>query len=287
VAAARPYYLGLRVNAEQGEGIDLAHRFHIFGYPTMVVVNRNGEEIDRIIGYLPPKEMAAELDRIRLDRNTVADYQRRLKETPNDLSLWRALALKYDDRRDLNSALEVWETIVELTDSAAEDSLYLEADYQISYIKSRLSDSLAELESYLARHPDGPYTAEAYNTLLREYRMRQDVSGELNTYSRYLAYVERLGKADPSLLNRYAWRMAELEQNLTDALEKARLAVALIPEDDSRTRAMIKDTEAEVLWKLGRTEEAVQVIEECIALQPEDEYYQNQKAKFLGDTRQP
>jgi len=40
------------------------------------------------------------------------------------------------------------------------------------------------------------------------------------------------------------------------------------------------DTEAEVLWKLGKYGKAINVIDKCILLQPEDDYYQTQKEKF-------
>ena len=86
--------------------------------------------------------------------------------------------------------------------------------------------------------------------------------------------------ASSGLLNSYAWRMTELELNLEDALTKIRRAVDLAREEGAETLAQLWDTEAEVLWKLGHVEEAVMLIERCITLQPDDSYYQEQKAKF-------
>ena len=75
--------------------------------------------------------------------------------------------------------------------------------------------------------------------------------------------------------------MTQLEQNLEDALIKIRQAVELVIDESADTRAGLIDTEAEVLWKLGRIEEAVAVINKCIDLQPEDNYFKEQKEKFL------
>ncbi len=86
------------------------------------------------------------------------------------------------------------------------------------------------------------------------------------------------------MLNSYAWRMAEIEMNLRDALEKAERAVSMVQSSEKSTQAQIMDTQAEVLWKLGRTEEALQIIEACIELQPDDEYFRKQKEKFQGET---
>ena len=49
---------------------------------------------------------------------------------------------------------------------------------------------------------------------------------------------------------------------------------------DAQRKAQILDTKAEILWKLKRTDEAVQTIEKAIQLQPNDDYLVGQKAKF-------
>jgi len=79
-----------------------------------------------------------------------------------------------------------------------------------------------------------------------------------------------------SLLNSFAWRMTEIGQLLPEALEKVNYALE-IKED-----LKIMDTKAEVLWKLGRVDEAIEVINECIQGNPEYQHYQDQKAKFLA-----
>jgi tetratricopeptide (TPR) repeat protein len=96
-----------------------------------------------------------------------------------------------------------------------------------------------------------------------------------------------VNKETPGFLNGYAWRMTQLELNLSNALERIDQAIGMFDENyDNKDRAQIKDTRAEVLWKLNRIDDAVAEIDECIVLQPEDNYYQEQKAKFLK-TKQP
>ena len=77
--------------------------------------------------------------------------------------------------------------------------------------------------------------------------------------------------------------MTQLELNLENALERVSQGIDLFTEEDNpREIAQIMDTKAEVLWKLDRIDDAVLVMDECIGLQPEDEYYKEQKAKFLA-----
>ena len=75
--------------------------------------------------------------------------------------------------------------------------------------------------------------------------------------------------------------MSELEINLDDALKKTQLAVQL-SNDNIGTKANILDTEAEILWKLGRVDEAIQTIEKAILINPDYEYFIGQKNKFLN-----
>ena len=70
--------------------------------------------------------------------------------------------------------------------------------------------------------------------------------------------------------------MTELEKNLDIALEKINLALTY-GED-----IKMLDTKAELLWKTGMTNEAVQIIDKCIKLDPDKKYYKDQKNKFLG-----
>jgi len=86
---------------------------------------------------------------------------------------------------------------------------------------------------------------------------------------------------DAKVLNSYSWRMTELEVNLEDALEKVRQAIFLTNKEP-HIQANILDTEAEVLWKLGRFNEAIKVIERAIAIDSKNQYFKDQKRKFLN-----
>jgi len=74
--------------------------------------------------------------------------------------------------------------------------------------------------------------------------------------------------------------MTELNTNLELALEKINLSLGII-DNNNKDRAMILDTKAEIYWKLGKINDAILIINDSIALDPDNEYYQNQKNKFL------
>lgn len=82
---------------------------------------------------------------------------------------------------------------------------------------------------------------------------------------------------DPQVLNYYAWTLAERDMQLDRAEEMARLALQLTPDDHN-----IIDTLAEVLFRLGRVDEAIEWETKALELDPESTYYMEQIARFRG-----
>jgi thioredoxin-related protein len=75
--------VSLRRNAET-DGVDLASRFDVVSYPTMVFLDPAGNEMDRILGYLPPDEFLNRVERIHTG-DTFLACLRQLEEDPGDL----------------------------------------------------------------------------------------------------------------------------------------------------------------------------------------------------------
>ena len=108
--------------------------------------------------------------------------------------------------------------------------------------------------------------------------MKED---ELKVYAQMVSNFP----ADAGILNSYAWRMAEIETNLEDALIKAKRAVELSA-DNPNSQANIIDTEAEVLWKLNRFDEAINTIEKSIMIDGDNQYFKDQKEKFIQSKKE-
>ena len=108
------------------------------------------------------------------------------------------------------------------------------------------------------------------------YANTEQKDKELKTYKEMLSMFPD----DPTALNSYAWRMAEIEMNLEEALIKVKKAVQLSAGDPNQQSNII-DTEAEVLWKMKRFDEAIEAIEKAIIIKPENQYFKDQKEKFL------
>lgn len=49
------HFINVAVDGEEGEGIQLARKYRIRGYPTLIYLNSNGEIISKITGYRDPQ----------------------------------------------------------------------------------------------------------------------------------------------------------------------------------------------------------------------------------------
>jgi len=255
----------------------LVKQFKIPGYPTLVFFNATGQEIDRIIGYRPAPEFLQELERIAKNQGTIDYYTNLLtKEKGND-SLMVQLAKKWEERGDETQAFKYWKMVLDKGD--AYDEL---ARYKIAKHQATMKKSPAPLNKFIRDYAANKYRGEAMRDLVKYYRTNRDTLSEANTYRELIQYLSSKGELTASDLNGFAWRMTQLEKFLEEALAKAKQAVAMVTDEDAQTRAQIMDTEAEVLWKLGRNAEAIEVMEQCIKLQPDDDYYKQQKKKFEG-----
>ncbi len=52
-------YINLSFDGEEGEGVMLAQKYQITGYPTLIILNPDGSVVKMATGFLPPDEFLA------------------------------------------------------------------------------------------------------------------------------------------------------------------------------------------------------------------------------------
>jgi len=187
--------------------------------------------------------------------------------------------MKYEDRQETDKAVEFYSILIkDYPDPSSE--YYLQGTFFLASYEFNNGNENA-LKDYVAGNPDSPFHFDAYRKMVFHYADTEQREKELTTYREMLSIFPD----DPDALNAYAWRMAEIENNLEDALLKARKAVVLTS-DKPLKQANIIDTEAEVLWKMGRYDEAIDAIERAISIEPENQYFKDQKEKFIESIKE-
>jgi membrane associated rhomboid family serine protease len=110
-----------------------------------------------------------------------------------------------------------------------------------------------------------------------------DVFADGNATARYAARKSRLPGISPVELNDYAWMIATAPEVAQDELEAALLLAERAVMETVRSEPTILDTLAEVQFGLGRDADAISTIDEAIALEPDDNYYREQRRRFTGE----
>ena len=99
-------------------------------------------------------------------------------------------------------------------------------------------------------------------------------------FRRAMAVQERTAAEFPRCAhahNNAAWLAAKCGRDLEQALAHARRATQMAPNKPASI-----DTLAEVLFRLGRRDEAVEQIKKCLEIDPKSAYYRSQMKRFTG-----
>ena len=179
-------FVNLKVNAEdRGQGQKFADRFGVDSYPTILFLDANGIELDRIGGYLPPESFLQEMNRIHrlpelfaaAEANEIGDEDRVL------------LARYYISRRNFDKSISLLEPLLE---SLAE----YEKEFQGSVLITRGEAELyrnrfAQAETYLLRIYEGfPEFEESAKNLFYLVFTRS-FSGDKDGARKYFKELER------------------------------------------------------------------------------------------------
>ena len=264
-------FINLKINTDTDAGFELFKDFHGISLPTLLFINPEGNEIDRLIGYYDSDTYLSKINDIVHGINTLDYFLKLYNQYPDSLALSLQIGNKYLERNLTEKATPFFNQVLASTNK----KYYQEAEYRLAYLEYE-NNNFEPLLNFIDKNPNSDFTYAGIHTMIRYYRGSADTTEEVTYYKKLINFFP----TDPNALNSYGWRMSELEMNLADALDKTKFAVQLSNED-LESKANILDTEAEILWKLGRVEEAIQTIEKAIFINPTREYFSDQKNKFL------
>ena len=238
--------ISIKVDAETEYGKNLFSQYNGNAYPAIIFIDYRGKELDRFYGYLPPYEFKIKIDNVLNNINSLETYLEDYKKGNHSAELIKQLAEKYSDRGEYNQAISLFNELLLSSNQSKNDNEY--AKYAIASLELKNNNEHI-MAKYLLENAESSFFEKAKN-----------------------AYAANL--------NRTAWKMAELDSNLNEALSKINKGISLI-KDSNNSLPYLLDTKAEILWKLNENEKAVGIINKAILLDSETVYYKEQKEKFL------
>ncbi len=83
-AYANEHQINWKIDAEKGEGPELAKKYGVKGFPTIVFTQPDGVEIDRIYGYLPAEQFLQKMKEYHSGVNTYGALKSSVETNPDD-----------------------------------------------------------------------------------------------------------------------------------------------------------------------------------------------------------
>ncbi|MDH4157972.1 MAG: tetratricopeptide repeat protein [candidate division Zixibacteria bacterium] len=175
-----------KVNAE----VDslLAQEFHISGYPTSVLVGEDGEEIDRIVGYLEVDDFLKTIVDYQNGIGTLDDLLARAELEP-DRELYLEIAEKYKYRGGSDEARNWYQKVIDAGEPT--DSLSGEGRMSLADMLRRAKEYEQALEAYGSIMKDFSgemiaQDAEIWRAIA--YRQMGDTTQAINAFQEYIEH---------------------------------------------------------------------------------------------------
>ena len=307
------------VDCEKGEGIEIAKKYEIRGYPTYIAMNGEGEVTDSWIGYDGPEKWVASVEAAKKDPRTIVEKKAAYEAEPT-LELAIALASNASTSAEYKAAVEYYGQAREMDpDNASEyrDQILMSMIYGIQDESFTMDEviakaqpvmdsdetpvvdklELARIMNYFAgmngqKEKAVPFLEAAWAA------SEGSTDEEVVKYRQYMAVDHALlvEKNTGKALDLFRSRMPEGWKEDADQLNKfawwcfendinMEEAQELIhkgvelAESDSQ-RANILDTAAEICNARGNCDEALEHIKTAIELDPDKEYFQEQLVRF-------
>lgn len=164
-----------------------AEKYSVQGFPTIVLADADGTEIDRIGGYLPPDEFIETVNNYLQDIGTLNDYLRKA-DTNATTEVNFVLGEKYGDRGMNDKAISYYEKVVS-ADPDHKDSLTADAMISIGSIMFREKEfdkSFAQFKKVIREYKGSETAADAELWIGYVYRKKGDTTSAIKTYEDFV-----------------------------------------------------------------------------------------------------
>ncbi len=304
-------------NCEVGEGIEVAKKYNVRGYPTFIMTNGDGEVASAWIGYPGPEKWATHVLAGDKDQRTLVEKKAAFETSPNK-NLACLLANSASANYDFTGSVKYFRSAREFDPAGAPE--YTSEILTNMYYGARsgaftLEEVSAEADIVMATETSSPENKVDVALMVRGMATQMGnlesaipyitaalkaseghpelAEGRINLEIDYALLVEKdTAKAlelkrksmpegwteDPNALNNFAWWCYENKTNLEEAKNLALHGVDIAPEDGQKSN--ILDTAAEICSAMENCKEAVELMRRAVELSPDRDYYKTQLAKF-------
>lgn len=282
-------FINAKIDMEKGEGVKLAQKYQVQAYPTLLILNSDGEMIHRICGALQAEPFIAW-------GNESFDTEKRFGALQQKFSSGErssSFMIKYIEALD-KVCMNAEKVAEEYLNSLKEDALYEKDNWEIFYehiwnsesksfklvaekyskffdlygdkVNEKITEAYVQkIKIAIRKKDDISYSSNM--KILKSLNFSQSEKAYARLECRYLYnkedltnypqkainYIEKFGVEDPNELNQFAWNFYQKvsdKKMLEKAAEWSKKSVGL------ENKYANIDTYAAVLYKLGNNKEA-------------------------------
>lgn len=257
-----------KIDAEKGEGVDLAKKYNIKGYPTIVFVDPDGKEIDRIVGYLKPAEFLQLIKDFNAGVNTYGDLKNKLEVNPDDATINYLMGKKLFDYGNSDQSKQYFEKV--LTIDKKNNSGYTDNAHLYFAL---LTDDLQGLKDFSNMYP-GSDVLKTVAIMVAEYCYQNNENYE-EAAKQYKIAFDNYGQDDEDLrfsYGQYLLTYAYSIMNDTNAdKEKIEHGISLCNESFPYVEGSVNEGSlyyrlSEFYYRLGNYEEAIKSIDKAMTV---------------------
>ena len=176
------------VKAEAKKDTVTADQYKIVGFPTIILMNSSGEEIDRIYGYLPHEEFVSTIQSYLQGKETLEDLKNRFQADSTDVELAFKLAEKYEGRRGYEEAASYYQKVVDL-DPENKKEKSQDALFNLAWLELRKKDYLKAVDAFknfLEEYPRAEMAEDAERLIPYSFAKAGDTTNALELYQKFL-----------------------------------------------------------------------------------------------------
>lgn len=254
---ANEHFVNLKINAEKGEGIALAKKNGVQGYPTIAFYDAKGKEVSRVVGFQDAEKFLRSLKTAK-EGGMTSILEKLQKSEAQNPTLWLQAAGYYAEKDDIANANAAYDKVIALDKTEAKE-LKAEATYGKAFLLKG-DEQIAMLKTALEAYPNRSEARQA-TILVVMNELDKDPDAAVVRAENWA--VKNMDDYD--FFNMFAWEAAQRNVVLGKAEEFANRAI------DARgttvqDRANALDTKAEIMFRGGRPDFAVTFSQQAVGL---------------------
>jgi len=161
-------YVWLKLNPEKDQdGAKLRQLYGVSGYPTVIVLDANGERLEQIEGFMPPETFLQALSGVSTRVTSLEALKAQTRKQPGSVEAHYSLGQKYLDLKDYREAANAFAQVIQ-ADTDDRHSKNELAYYHLALSLASLqeySSAHKQLDVLVGKYPDGKLAPQA--TILR------------------------------------------------------------------------------------------------------------------------